>query len=632
MQVNLNHIDFYQPSTPTFSLSSYKTSNGQRLSTLALPTIPAPSAPTGQAEQPELQYREPAFQDVIEIPDDDASNDDGDTPTSLTPGPNGQAVVADANGPLSPQIAFAFMCEPNSDLDFHHHRVEDSPQPRETPRDDSASAGDHDLPLKPCARHPPSLAPKHPVLVSGHSGFDDDQGMEVAQHPSSPVPGAGFDPVHPLPRQSDMLCHPPVHIARINSGPDVAVQEGARVPSCPDTEALDQILDGTADEGETRPAVAVDANEGTPMSASPPPPASLLSRLPPPIPAGSQSAQPDPQGTICARGDANSPDTAGSSSYVSKDPATPTRPSPCDDGSASQPITTPRLQARGNDLLSPPKLKQTRRTYPAKNNAQRQSSRPRAASRNAARAFSQLEADRSSDLNDGSSSEDGTGSDESYTARSADSAGEADDGSMDEYDSPAPKRRKQSSAQATAARRRTPRRSSSLSAASTSGGDVDSARTRGIASPPSSSRHSSARGSVAEGPIARFEEWPLQDVALKRVTENGVAISQLQFSWDPRTDHRRDHPHPEPRVPVRSIRKRDTKKQASSSGAPFTEREDRCLIRLKEQGGLPWTEIHKSFTDSFPGRSQGALQVRYYTKLKGKSGDQQNAGGGQRTS
>lgn len=39
--------------------------------------------------------------------------------------------------------------------------------------------------------------------------------------------------------------------------------------------------------------------------------------------------------------------------------------------------------------------------------------------------------------------------------------------------------------------------------------------------------------------LARFEEWPLQDVSLKRITEGGRTTFQLQFEWapDPRQAH-----------------------------------------------------------------------------------------------
>lgn len=44
----------------------------------------------------------------------------------------------------------------------------------------------------------------------------------------------------------------------------------------------------------------------------------------------------------------------------------------------------------------------------------------------------------------------------------------------------------------------------------------------------------------------------------------------------------------------------------------FLPEDDRLLIELKEERGLPWKRI----TEYFPGRSEGSLQVRYCTRLK----------------
>ena len=44
----------------------------------------------------------------------------------------------------------------------------------------------------------------------------------------------------------------------------------------------------------------------------------------------------------------------------------------------------------------------------------------------------------------------------------------------------------------------------------------------------------------------------------------------------------------------------------------FSSDDDALLVQLKEKEGLSWDEI----TDHFPGRSKGALQVHYCTKLK----------------
>jgi WD40 repeat protein len=52
-----------------------------------------------------------------------------------------------------------------------------------------------------------------------------------------------------------------------------------------------------------------------------------------------------------------------------------------------------------------------------------------------------------------------------------------------------------------------------------------------------------------------------------------------------------------------------------SHGAPYTTQEDELLVQLKEVEQLPWSEI----IQHFPGRSYGSIQVRYSTKLKGRS-------------
>jgi hypothetical protein len=48
------------------------------------------------------------------------------------------------------------------------------------------------------------------------------------------------------------------------------------------------------------------------------------------------------------------------------------------------------------------------------------------------------------------------------------------------------------------------------------------------------------------------------------------------------------------------------------SGKEFTAEEDRLLIKLKETDALSWGKI----VESFPSRSPGTLQERYYTKVQ----------------
>ena len=135
-------------------------------------------------------------------------------------------------------------------------------------------------------------------------------------------------------------------------------------------------------------------------------------------------------------------------------------------------------------------------------------------------------------------------------------------------------------------------------------------RRQTIPSPPSSTSHDD-QGS-AEPAFAKFEEWPLENACLKRVTENGVTTFQLQFSWDSCTKN--GHETRNRRNPAKS---RNSAKHTPVTKVAFTAEEDNLLIELKRQE-LSWQETYEQFTEKFPGRSKGTLQVRYCTKLKGR--------------
>ncbi|KAL3962937.1 hypothetical protein ACCO45_004460 [Purpureocillium lilacinum] len=117
---------------------------------------------------------------------------------------------------------------------------------------------------------------------------------------------------------------------------------------------------------------------------------------------------------------------------------------------------------------------------------------------------------------------------------------------------------------------------------------------------------------------AKFEEWPLQNASLKRVIVRGVATFQLQFEWPPHTGHTRQN------AITRKVNRTLTKSLSSqqrriaSTKARFTPEEDDLLVKLKGEGTLPWSEIHRQFNAAFPGRSRGSLQVHYSTVLKGR--------------
>ncbi|RYP56071.1 hypothetical protein DL771_012134 [Monosporascus sp. 5C6A] len=99
--------------------------------------------------------------------------------------------------------------------------------------------------------------------------------------------------------------------------------------------------------------------------------------------------------------------------------------------------------------------------------------------------------------------------------------------------------------------------------------------------------------------MAKFEEWPFDDVVLKRVTANGVATFQLQFAWDSCANHRRKDPTTGRLQDQSPVKRRPTTKRGALTRARFTPEEDDLLVELKKQG-LPWHEIHKQFIVAFP--------------------------------
>ncbi|KAK4151942.1 hypothetical protein C8A00DRAFT_35415 [Chaetomidium leptoderma] len=122
---------------------------------------------------------------------------------------------------------------------------------------------------------------------------------------------------------------------------------------------------------------------------------------------------------------------------------------------------------------------------------------------------------------------------------------------------------------------------------------------------------------------ATCEEWPLGDAVLKRVIVDGSPPTfMVQFTWDPRAEHGAGYygtdnqgtsakSHRPARQKSNGITKHKDKLTSTSRRARYTLADDAEILRLKGQG-LPWTEI----AEQFPGRSAGAIEVRYHTKLK----------------
>ncbi|RSL41642.1 hypothetical protein CEP54_015756 [Fusarium duplospermum] len=111
--------------------------------------------------------------------------------------------------------------------------------------------------------------------------------------------------------------------------------------------------------------------------------------------------------------------------------------------------------------------------------------------------------------------------------------------------------------------------------------------------------------------LARFEEWPLRDVLLKRITEGGKTTFHLQFDWDydlcqPRAGRSVSAPK------KRSKQPKTSRSAAKSSGARWTSEEDETVRRMKQDGDS-WADIQRAL----PHRSEGTIQVRYSSKLRG---------------
>lgn len=56
----------------------------------------------------------------------------------------------------------------------------------------------------------------------------------------------------------------------------------------------------------------------------------------------------------------------------------------------------------------------------------------------------------------------------------------------------------------------------------------------------------------------------------------------------------------------------------SQKGMPWSRQEEDLLVELRITRGLPWSDMTKLFSDQYPGRSQGSIQVYWSTKLNGR--------------
>ena len=140
--------------------------------------------------------------------------------------------------------------------------------------------------------------------------------------------------------------------------------------------------------------------------------------------------------------------------------------------------------------------------------------------------------------------------------------------------------------------------------------------TRAIPSPPTS--HATSEDRNASICAAKFEEWPLENVILKRVTMDGMMTFQLQFEWPFHVPHSPGKVTKGNAYSAASMKMTGSKaKRVCGTSARFTPQEDDFLVKLRKgQDNISWAETYRRFDDEFPGRSRGSLQVHYCTKLK----------------
>ncbi|KAJ5775543.1 uncharacterized protein N7511_000554 [Penicillium nucicola] len=113
----------------------------------------------------------------------------------------------------------------------------------------------------------------------------------------------------------------------------------------------------------------------------------------------------------------------------------------------------------------------------------------------------------------------------------------------------------------------------------------------------------------------------MQTIPIRGFLTRQTVLSRVIYSCTFEEDRQPSCPHGPTKAPACEESSEMTRhtmqlsnKKPSLRATRFLPDEDARLIELKEKRSLPWNRIVKHF----PGRTKGALQVRYSTKLKGR--------------
>ncbi|KAJ5559583.1 hypothetical protein N7513_001982 [Penicillium frequentans] len=140
---------------------------------------------------------------------------------------------------------------------------------------------------------------------------------------------------------------------------------------------------------------------------------------------------------------------------------------------------------------------------------------------------------------------------------------------------------------------------------------------------------STADASGFEMPEKQAFPTSLQDtetIAVRGFLTRQILLSRVVYSFTFEEQREQSESKDRAKVPTDSdkgIRKESSKKSKTqkpkaynaTTGTRLLREDDRLLIELKEKGDLSWNQI----AEHFPGRSKGALQVRYCTRLKNRT-------------
>jgi hypothetical protein len=141
---------------------------------------------------------------------------------------------------------------------------------------------------------------------------------------------------------------------------------------------------------------------------------------------------------------------------------------------------------------------------------------------------------------------------------------------------------------------------------------------------------------VESAPFAEYQEWPLDSGFLKRIKIGNKTIYNLEFQLPPVQEHLYSEA-----LGMRSDKKTSTEAATPHDASahskmhpgpvrprikrvPWTPEEDATVLKMRDEDGCSWEEIH----DDLPHRTPQTIQAHYYT-IRAGVGEADISGGQQ---